>query len=69
MAEALHCRSPGIFDEPSLAKSSSCQAGERLTPRRTHSKQVTRSPAAQHSPISDHQSRSPEEFTAASQDL
>lgn len=32
MAEALHCRSSGIFHKPSLAKLSSCQAGEWLAP-------------------------------------
>lgn len=32
MAEALHCRSSGIFHEPSLAELSSCQAVEWLAP-------------------------------------
>lgn len=33
MAEALHCRSSGVLHEPSLAKLSSCQSGERLAPK------------------------------------
>lgn len=32
MAEALHCRSSGIFHEPRLAELSPCQAVEWLAP-------------------------------------
>lgn len=73
MAEALHCRSSGIFHEPSLAKLSSCQAGEWLAPNRDPLQAgnlILSSPApAQHQPSSGHQSWSPEMFMTTWQDL